>query len=83
MEYITGLHASCQIAVLRKLTTQDGNALSGLTFGTMQFGGRADERASRLMYDAARAAGVNHFDTAMRYNDGASEAILGRLTAQE
>lgn len=50
-----------------------------LAFGCMQFGGRADEGASRAMFDAARAAGVTEFDTAHVYTDGASERLLGRF----
>ena len=50
-----------------------------LAFGCMQFGGRADEAASRAMYDAARAAGVTEFDTAHGYTEGNSERLLGRF----
>ena len=57
--------------------------MSRLTFGTMQFGGRADAHASRAMYDAARAAGLNHFDTAVRYSEGESERLLGPIVAPE
>jgi aryl-alcohol dehydrogenase-like predicted oxidoreductase len=49
----------------------------------MQFGGSADEAASRGMYDACRAAGVNFFDTAHAYTDGESERLLGRFVAAE
>lgn len=61
------------------LTTPNGTALSQLTFGTMQFGGTADARESAAMFDAARAAGINHFDTAVGYTAGASEEITGEL----
>ncbi|EAR49565.1 oxidoreductase, aldo/keto reductase family protein [Oceanicola granulosus HTCC2516] len=63
--------------------TLSGRPLSALTFGTMQFGGNADAAESRAMYDAARAAGINHFDTAVGYTDGASEEVTGRLIAHE
>lgn len=53
--------------------------MSRLTFGTMQFGGTADATESKAMFDAARAAGINHFDTAVGYTGGASEKILGAL----
>ena len=46
------------------LTTPDGTPASGFAFGAMQFGGNAVEADARAMYDACRAAGVNHFDTA-------------------
>ena len=54
-----------------------------LAFGTMQFGGTADEGASRAMFDACRAAGVTHFDTATSYADGRSESLLGSFAAAE
>lgn len=63
--------------------TISGNPLSRLAFGTMQFGGRADGWESRQMYNAARAAGINHFDTAVRYNNGASERLLGGFIKDE
>lgn len=50
-------------------------------FGCMQFGGRADEAASRAMFDACLAAGITHFDTAHGYTDGASETRLGQFAA--
>ena len=53
----------------------------GAAFGCMQWGGRADESASRAMFEACLAAGVTHFDTAHGYTDGASEALLGRFAA--
>lgn len=61
------------------LTAPDGTPASRFAFGTMQFGGRADEAQSARMYAACRAAGINHFDTAWVYTDGRSEQILGRL----
>lgn len=53
----------------------------GAAFGCMQWGGRADETASRQMFDACLAAGVTHFDTAFGYTDGMSETLLGRFAA--
>ena len=61
------------------ITSLNGTPLSRLTFGTMQFGSKADAAASRAMFDAARAAGVTHFDTAYVYNGGASETLLGEM----
>ncbi|MDE0850763.1 aldo/keto reductase [Yoonia sp.] len=65
------------------LTTASGDPLSRLTFGTMQFGGTADAVDSRAMYDAARAASINHFDTAVGYTDGRSEKLLGPMVSTE
>ncbi|SFP88516.1 aldo/keto reductase [Tranquillimonas alkanivorans] len=65
------------------LTSLDGAPISSFCFGTMQFGGKADEAASRGMYDACRAAGLNFFDTAHVYTDGASETFLGRFAKDE
>lgn len=61
------------------LTTLSGQPLFPLIFGTMQFGGNASPLDSRAMFDAAREAGVTHFDTAHVYTNGASETILGEL----
>lgn len=61
----------------------NGAPISRLAFGTMQFGGTADANASRAMYDACRAVGINHFDTAVGYTDGASEAMLGPMVRAE
>ncbi|MEL6684817.1 MAG: aldo/keto reductase [Pseudomonadota bacterium] len=61
------------------LTTRSGAPLSKLTFGTMQFGGKADEPESKAMFDAAFVGGINHFDTAYIYTGGESETILGPL----
>ncbi len=62
---------------MTQLTTRNGTPVSRLTFGTMQFGGTADAHESRAMFDAARDAGISHFDTAVGYTDGASETLLG------
>ncbi|MCB1342648.1 MAG: aldo/keto reductase [Pseudooceanicola sp.] len=64
---------------MTQLQTLDGSPASRFAFGTMQFGGKADETASRAMFDACGAAGINHFDTAYVYTDGASETLLGRM----
>ncbi|MEP1521259.1 aldo/keto reductase [Ascidiaceihabitans sp.] len=61
------------------LIASDGTAASKLTFGTMQFGGKADKAASHAMFEAALAAGITHFDTAYVYTDGASETYLGDM----
>lgn len=59
------------------LTSPNGTPASRLAFGTMQFGGRADETQSRAMFDACMDAGITHFDTAHVYTEGASETLLG------
>ena len=60
-----------------------GVQVSQLCFGTMSFGGDADEAMSAKLYQAARAAGINFFDTADQYSKGRSEEILGRLMKSE
>jgi aryl-alcohol dehydrogenase-like predicted oxidoreductase len=45
----------------------------------MQFGGTADAAASQAMFNAARSGGINHFDTAVLYTNGASETLLGGM----
>ncbi|MCK4712106.1 MAG: aldo/keto reductase [Marinosulfonomonas sp.] len=65
------------------LISLNGTPSSSFCFGTMQFGGRADETQSRAMYDASRAAGITFFDTAFAYTDGTSETLLGQFAKDE
>jgi aryl-alcohol dehydrogenase-like predicted oxidoreductase len=60
-----------------------GVQVSQLCFGTMSFGGDADQAGSAAMYRACRDAGINFFDSANNYNDGRSEEILGQLMRGE
>src|SRR5882757_8909068 len=66
-----------------KLLGRTGISVSELCFGTMSFGGDADEATSAAMYKAVRDAGINFFDCANEYNKGKSEEILGRLAKGE
>ncbi|MBO9399907.1 aldo/keto reductase [Shimia sp. R9_3] len=61
------------------LTSPNGTPISRFAFGTMQFGEGASATDSAEMYEACRAAGINHFDTAHVYTSGKSEEILGAL----
>ena len=56
-----------------------GVQVSELCFGTMSFGGDADEAMSASMYKTCRDAGINFFDCADQYNKGRAEEILGKL----
>ena len=60
-----------------------GVETSLLGFGCMRFptnaDGSIDEKKAEQMLDAAYAAGVNYFDTAYPYHDGASEPFVGRV----
>ena len=60
-----------------------GVKVSQLCFGTMSFGGEADEAQSAAMYKACRDKGINFFDCADVYAGGRSEEVLGRLIAAE
>ncbi len=60
-----------------------GVQVSSLCFGTMSFGGNADEEMSGKLYKRCREAGINFFDCANSYAGGTSEEILGRLIAGE
>jgi aryl-alcohol dehydrogenase-like predicted oxidoreductase len=62
-----------------KLLGRTGVQVSQLCYGTMSFGGDADEAASAEMFKAVRELGVNFFDTADQYSKGRSEEILGKL----
>jgi aryl-alcohol dehydrogenase-like predicted oxidoreductase len=56
-----------------------GVKVSMLAYGTMSFGGDADEAMSAALFKACREAGINLFDCADIYAGGRSEEILGRL----
>lgn len=58
-----------------------GVKVSQLCFGTMSFGGDADESTSAALFRRCRDAGINFFDCANTYAGGRSEEILGRLIA--
>lgn len=58
-------------------------ASPSLAYGALQWGGAADATAARAMYDACRAAGISHFDTAVGYADGASATLLGQFAAAD
>ena len=62
-----------------RLLGRTGVRVSRLCFGTMSFGGDADETESAGMYRACRDAGINFFDCADQYNKGRAEEILGQL----
>lgn len=63
------------------LLGKTGVKVSTLCFGTMLFGGAADEEMSRALFNRCRDAGINFFDCANVYEGGRSEEILGKLTA--
>ncbi|MFQ6102590.1 MAG: aldo/keto reductase [Anaerolineae bacterium] len=64
-----------------RLLGRTGLRVSPLCFGTMSFGGVADEGTSAAMFNRCREAGVNFFDCANVYADGRSEEVLGKLIA--
>jgi aryl-alcohol dehydrogenase-like predicted oxidoreductase len=64
-----------------KFLGRTGVRVGRIAFGTMTFGGDADETTSRALFRRCRDAGVNHFDTADVYNRGRAEEILGVLMA--
>lgn len=61
------------------LLGRTGVRVSELCFGTMTFGGPADEAESERMFKRCLDVGINFFDCANVYNGGVSEEILGRL----
>jgi aryl-alcohol dehydrogenase-like predicted oxidoreductase len=62
-----------------KLLGNTGVKVSSLCFGTMSFGGDADEETSAAMFHRCREAGINFFDCANVYSRGRAEEILGKL----
>ena len=64
-----------------RLLGHTGVRVSALCFGTMSFGGDADEATSAALYARCREAGINFFDCANVYGRGRAEEILGTLIA--
>ena len=64
------------------LLGRTGVRVSRLCFGTMSFGGDADEATSGAMFHRCREAGINFFDCADMYSRGRAEEILGSLIAE-
>jgi aryl-alcohol dehydrogenase-like predicted oxidoreductase len=64
-----------------RILGRTGVKVSQLCFGTMSFGGDADEEMSAKMFKRCVDAGINFFDCANVYNGGRAEEILGKLMA--
>lgn len=62
-----------------KLLGKTGVKISELCFGTMSFGGDADEKTSADMFHLCLEYGINFFDCADVYQNGQAEEILGGL----
>lgn len=65
--------------MIYKFLGRTGVKVSMLSYGTMSFGGDADEATSGALFKACREGGINVFDCADIYAGGRSEEILGRL----
>jgi aryl-alcohol dehydrogenase-like predicted oxidoreductase len=73
------LKSSTGISMQYRFLGRTGVQVSQLCFGTMSFGGDADEATSAVLFKRCRDAGINFFDTANVYSSGRSEEILGKL----
>jgi aryl-alcohol dehydrogenase (NADP+) len=62
---------------------KSGLLVSPICLGTMMFGARSDEAASKRIVARAREAGINFIDTADAYSKGVSEEITGRAIAED
>lgn len=62
----------------RKLTGTN-LTVSRVCFGTMTFGGQTDRSEAKRIIDLCLDRGINFYDTANVYTDGASERILGEI----
>lgn len=60
-----------------------GLNISKICLGTMMFGARTSEAASKKIVNSARDAGVNFIDTADIYAKGESEKITGRAIRRD
>lgn len=65
-----------------RILGKTGVRVSQLCFGTMSFGGIADEAESAKMFNRCLDLGINFFDCANVYAEGRSEEILGKLMAE-
>lgn len=70
------------MAMQTRYLGRTGVKVSSLCFGTMSFGGDADEATSAALFHRCREAGINLFDCADVYARGKSEEILGKLAAE-
>jgi voltage-dependent potassium channel beta subunit len=81
---------ACSIQAPRKFATMEyrrlgksGLQLTELSFGSwITFGNQIDDSTSGRLLDMAYDAGINFFDNAEVYANGASEEVMGRLLAQ-
>jgi aryl-alcohol dehydrogenase-like predicted oxidoreductase len=69
--------ASATGPIERRTVAGTDLSVSRLVFGAMTFGSQVSESDAATMVELALDAGINMFDTAASYNDGASEQILG------
>jgi aryl-alcohol dehydrogenase-like predicted oxidoreductase len=65
-----------------KFLGSTGIQVSQLCMGTMTFGNEADKQESTAMFNRCRDAGINFFDCANVYSQGAAENILGPLISK-
>lgn len=64
--------------MLTRRLSDTGLEVSRLCFGAMTFGGQTREADAIRMVERSLDAGINFFDTANVYQQGTSEAILGK-----
>ena len=71
------------MGVTKKYVEKLDANVSLLGFGCMRFpttaDGKIDEVTAERMFDQAYAAGVNYYDTAYPYHNGASEVFTGKM----
>lgn len=70
------------MSISKKTIEKLGVEVSMLGFGCMRFPtkeGKIDEVMAEKMIDDAYKAGINYFDTAYPYHDGASEPFVGKV----
>lgn len=63
-----------------RILGRTGVKVSQLCFGTMSFGGDADESTAAALFRRCLDAGINFFDCANSYGRGRAETILGKLS---
>jgi aryl-alcohol dehydrogenase-like predicted oxidoreductase len=69
--------SNVSVAIPRKPLGRTGLEVSAIGVGGYHLGSASDQSQARRMVDAAIDAGINFFDNAWEYHDGASEEWLG------
>ncbi|XP_056323827.1 aflatoxin B1 aldehyde reductase member 4-like [Danio aesculapii] len=77
------LHYRLKITQIKQLCGMSGSKIPVTLLGTMTFGGRVDAHMSAQLVRVFLERGHNELDTALMYNDGQAESIIGGMQLPE